>query len=190
MFVAVAVQQNLQGKEEGCMVLNVGQVAPPGINSNAPEAKLTVLPFDLSEFPGVNGTMTSKYVELPYKLKVKEGATWRTVKESEQEARGYGGLVFRLFMWAKTTQGGEFMVTCLPVALKDLDTMGEKTNSRTYPGIKVYKSKFTFSSPELVGQRFGLGNQPYMLVSGLEVGGGGAEPDLSEVMWLSSMTVK
>ena len=62
------------------------RVAAPVINSTdlwpeAPEAKLTVLPFDLSEFPTVNGVMTSNYVELPYKLKVKEGENWRTVKE-------------------------------------------------------------------------------------------------------------
>ena len=152
--MAVAVQQDLQGQEEGFRVLKVGWVAAPVINSKdlwpeASEAKLTVLPFDLSEFPEVNGTMTSNYVELLYKLKVKEGENWRTLKERKREARGYGGLVFRLFLWAKTTQGGEFMVTCLPVALKDLGTLGDKANSRTSPGIKVYKSKFTFSSPEL-----------------------------------------
>ena len=82
------------------------------------------------------------------------------------------------------------MVTCLPVALKELGTLGDKAQRRTYPGIKVYKSKFTFSSPELTNQRFGLGNQPYMFVSGLEVGEGEEEPDLSEVNWLTSMMVK
>ena len=49
----------------------------------APEAKLTVLPFDLSEFSAINGSMTSAYVELPCKIKVKEGENWRTVREGE-----------------------------------------------------------------------------------------------------------
>ena len=195
VFVAVVVQQNIQGQEEGSRVLKVGQVKPPVINSKdvwpeAPEAKLTVQPFDLSEFPAVNGLMTSGYVELPFKLKVKEGENWRSVKEGEREAKGYSGLVMRLFLWAKSTRGGEFMVTCLPVALKDLGTLGDKARSRAYPGIKVHKGKFVFSSPELEIQRFGLGTQPFVFVTGLEVEEEGQEVDLSQVNWLQSMAIK
>ena len=195
VFVAVVVQQNVLGQEEGCRVVKVGKVKPLVINSKdvwpeAPEAKLTILPFDLSEFPAVNGLMTSGYLELPFKVKVKEGENWRTVKEGERETKGYGGLVMRLFLWAKSTLGGEFMVTCLPVALKDLGTLGDKARSRAYPGIKVHKGKFSFSSPELAIQKFGLGTQPYLFVTGLDVEEEGQEQDLSQVNWLRSMDIK
>ena len=193
-YVAVAVQQSVLGAEEGTRVLKVGVVKPGVLNSKdlwpeAPEGKVTVLPFDLSEFPAVNGLMTSGFVELPFKLKVKEGENWKTVKEGERVDRGYGGLIMRLFMWPKSTTGGEFMVTCLPVALADRGTLGDMAKSRTYPGIKIHKGKFRFASPELPNQKFGLGNQPFMVLTDVEVGEDD-EVDLSNVSWLTSMGIK
>ena len=78
VYVGLAVQQNSQGEEEGCRLLKVGKVAPGTLNTKdiwpeADQAKLTVLPFDVSEFPAVNCLMTSGFVELPIKIKVKEG---------------------------------------------------------------------------------------------------------------------
>ena len=82
------------------------------------------------------------------------------------------------------------MVTCLPIALKDLATLGDRAQSRAYPGIKVHKGRFAFSSPELPVQRFGLGVQPYVVIMGLGLEDEGEEPDLSAVNWIESMTVK
>ena len=42
----------------------------------------------------------------------------------ERAGRGYGDLVMKLFMWPKSTAGGEFMVTCLPVSLAEVGTLG------------------------------------------------------------------
>ena len=194
VLVGLVVQQNMQGEEEGCRVVRLGKVTPAVLNSKdfwpeAPEAKLTVLPFDLSEFPSVNGIMTSSFVELPFKVKAKQGESWRTVKEGERRERGYGALVMRLFLWPKTIAGGEFMVTCLPVSLDEMGTLGGQVKSRAYPGIKIHKGKFKFSSPELQGQRFGLGNLPFLVVSGLDWE---AEDnvDFSTVHWMSSMDIK
>ena len=194
VLVGLVVQQNLQGKEEGCRVVKVGKVTPAVLNSKdfwpeAPEAKLTVLPFDLSEFPSINGYMTSGFIELPFKVKAKQGESWRTVKEGERGERGYGALVMRLFLWPKTVMGGEFMVTCLPVSLDEMGTLGGQVKSRAYPGIKIHKGKFKFSSPELPGQRFGLGNLPFLTVSGLDWEDED-NLDLSNVRWMSSMEVK
>ena len=193
-YVGVAVQQSVLGLEEGARVLKVGVVKPGVLNSvdlwpEAPEGKVTVLPFDLSEFPAVNGLMTTDFVELPFKLKVKEGENWKTVKEGERVERGYGGLIMRLFMWPKSTEGGEYMVTCLPVSQADLGTLGGMVKSRTYPGIKIHKGKFKFASPELSNQKFGLGNQPFVVLTDVEVGEDG-EMDLADVNWLTSMVIK
>ena len=68
--------------------------------------------------------------------------------------------------------------------------LGDKARSRAYPGIKVHKGKFVFSSPELEIQRFGLGTQPFVFVTGLEVEEEGQEVDLSQVNWLQSMAIK
>ena len=95
---------------------------------------MTVLPFNLSEFPSINGYMTSGFIELPFKVKAKQGESWRTVKEGERGERGYGALVMRLFLWPKTVMGGEFMVTCLPVSLDEMGTLGGQVKSRPAPG--------------------------------------------------------
>ena len=193
LLVGLAVQQTLEGEEEGCRVLKVGKISPAVLNSKdfwpeAPEAKLTVLPFDLSEFPAVNGVLTSGFVELPFKLKVKEGNNWRSVKEGERAERGYGSLSMRLYLWPKTAGGGEFLVTCLPVAMSELGTLGGHAKSRTYPGIKITKGKFKFAGQELPGQRFGLGIVPYVVITGLD--GEEDEMDFTSVNWMSSMKIK
>ena len=195
VYVGVAVQQSSLGEEEGCRLLKVGKVTPGTLNTKdiwpeADQAKLTVLPFDVSEFPAVNGLMTSGFIELPIKIKVKEGEQWRTVKEGERAGRGYGSLVMKLFMWAKSTAGGEYMVTCLPVPLAEVGTLGGHARSRSYPGIKVHKGKFKFSNPELPGMRFGLGNLPFMFVSGLNWEEEDDALDLNSVTWMQSMRIK
>ena len=195
VYAALAVQQSSLGEEEGCRLLKVGKVTPGTLNTKdiwpeADQAKLTVLPFDVSEFPAVNGLMTSGFVELPIKIKVKEGDQWRTVKEGERAGRGYGDLVMKLFMWPKSTAGGEFMVTCLPVSLAEVGTLGGLARSRSYPGIKVHKGKFKFSNPELPGMNFGLGNLPFIVVSGLDWEEGEDAVDMTNINWMSSMTIK
>jgi hypothetical protein len=195
VHVGLAVLQNRQGEEEGCRLLKVGKVSPGTLNTKdiwpeADQAKLTVLPFDVSEFPSVNGLMTSGFVDLPFKIKVKEGEQWRTVKEGERGGRGYGALIMKLFMWPKTTLGGEYMVTCLPVSLAEVGTLGGLAKSRAYPGIKVHKGKFKFSNPELPGMKFGLGNLPFLVVSGLNWEEGEDAVDLTSINWMSSMAIK
>ena len=195
VYVGVAVQQSSLGEEEGCRLLKVGKVTPGTLNTKdiwpeADQAKLTVLPFDVSEFPAVNGLMTSGFIELPIKIKVKEGEQWRTVKEGERAGRGYGSLVMKLFMWPKSTAGGEYMVTCLPVPLAEVGTLGGHARSRSYPGIKVHKGKFKFSNPELSGMKFGLGILPFMFVSGLNWEEEDDALDLNSVTWMQSMRIK
>ena len=58
------------------------------------------------------------------------------------------------------------------------------------PGIKVHKGKFKFSNPELPGMRFGLGNLPFMFVSGLNWEEEDDALDLNSVTWMQSMRIK
>ena len=53
----------------------------------------------------------------------------------------------KLFMWPKSTAGGEYMVTCLLVSLAEVGTLGGLARSRSYRGIEVHKGKFKFSNP-------------------------------------------
>ena len=54
----------------------------------------------------------------------------------------------------------------------------------------MHKGKFKFSSPELPSMKFGLGNLPYMVVSGLNWREEEDAVDLTNVNWMPSMTIK
>ena len=54
----------------------------------------------------------------------------------------------------------------------------------------MHKGKFKFSNPKLPGMRFGLGNLPFMVVSGLNWEEGEDAVDLTRINWMASMTIK
>ena len=194
VIVGIAVQQDSLGASQGCRVLKVGRVAPSDLNSkdiwpDSPEAKVQIPAFCVSSFGDYNGMMATPYADIEFKIKVKEGDNWTTVKEGERENMGYGGMAMRMFLVPGSCEGGFYTIMAVPVTLKKVGSLEGEPASRSYPGIKIARGKFKFASPETEEQKFGLGIQPWFIVSDLleEAEGG---QDLSGVNWLSSMTVK
>jgi hypothetical protein len=194
IYVSVVLLQDAQGGVQGSRLLKAGKVAAKEINSKdiwpeAPEAMVKILVFDLSDLTSEYGGMTSKFVELPFKVKVKEGAVWRTVKEDERAERGYGALSMKLYMWPKSIKGGEFMVVCVPRGLNELGELGGQVDTNSFPGIKIHKGHFEFSSPEAEKDKYGMGNMPFIVAAGVEWDEG-VPVDVTNINWMSSMVMK
>ena len=194
VIVGLAVQQDSLGAGQGCRVLKVGRVTPGSINSrdlwpDSPEAKIVISPFCVSKFGDYNGLMVTPYADIDFKIRVQDGESYTTVKEGERENLGYEGMSMRMFMIPSSSEGGDYVIMAVPVTLKNVGSLEGQATSRGFPGIKIAKGKFRFASPETAEQKFGLGIQPWFIVSDLveEVEGG---LDLTAVNWLASMEVK
>ena len=103
--VGVVVQFHSSGKIEGARMVKFGKVSPKDIVSTdlwpeAEAAKISFPEFDLSDFGDFNGSMSTPYIELPFKVLEKTGegenVRWKSVKQGERENKGYGDLSFRL----------------------------------------------------------------------------------------------
>jgi len=164
--VWVVVMFNVEGQLEGAKLTKCGKVKPAIMNTkdvwlNAPEGKLVIPEFDLSEFGDEKGYMTSRYAELVYKVKVKQGEQWKSIKKGELEQRGYGAVVFRCNFLPVAVDRMKFVVTLVLGELKTLTaTYGQDVTSRGFPGIRVHEGRARLISPEEREQRFGLGLQP------------------------------
>jgi hypothetical protein len=193
IYVGLAVQQAVSGELEGCRVVKVGIVEPADLNTiefwpEAPVGVVKIAPFDVSEFPSSNGMMVSKYVLMNFKIKVPdENGVYKTVKEGERAARGYSGLIMRVFFVPKSIAGGDYMVTVMPV--NEVGDIVVQYEAPEYPGIKVHGGKFKFSSPEGPEHQFGIGNLPYFNVSEVDWVGG-VPQGVQDITWAASMVVK
>ena len=193
VWVGLAIQFSILGEEEGFRLLKVGKVMPGEMNSldfwpNALEEWLIIQPFNISAFPFYNGILTSAYAEIPFKLKVKEGEVWKTVRVGERENQGYGDIAMRINFVPTATMGGDYMVVGVPVNVSSLGTLGEKVHSRSFPGIRVHKGKFKFANPELPMHCYGLGIQPFYIVSDVRMNEDGMV-DPEGVKWPTSMMI-
>jgi hypothetical protein len=194
VIVGLAVQQDSLGASQGCRVLKVGRVTPALINSrdiwpDSPEAKIVISPFCVSKFGDYNGLMVTPYADIDFKIRVQDGGNYTTVKEGERENLGYEGMSMRMFLIPSSSEGGDYIIMAVPVTLKKVGGLEGQATSRGFPGIKIAKGKFRFASPETAEQKFGLGIQPWFIVSDLvEEEEGGL--DLTAVNWLASMDVK
>ena len=194
VIVGVAVQQDSLGASQGCRVLKVGRVAPKDLNSkdiwpDSPVAKVQIPAFCVSKFGDYNGLMATPYADIMIKIKVQDGENWTTVKEGERENLGYEGMAMRMFMVPHSSEGGDYTIMAVPVTLKNVAGLEGRPSSRSYPGIKIARGKFKFASPESAEQRFGLGIQPWFVISDLPEEKEGGQ-DLTGVNWLSSTNVK
>ena len=142
--VGTVVQFTSRGEMQGCRVVKFGRVKPGDMNSrdfwqDAPEAKLVFPDFDLSIFAEINGMLTTPYIELPFKVTVKREGRWKVVKAAQLVDQGYGGLIARLNIVPISNKRVKFYVLGLPTSLTDLGRLGDRANSRGYPGIKIHQ---------------------------------------------------
>lgn len=192
--LAMLVQTTSRGDIQGCRAIKCGKVKPSDINTRdfwpeAEEGKLCIPEFDISIFDDYNGCLTSPWTEVPFKVKVKNGQNWQTVKAGVRRDRGFGDLVMRINFVPITLTKAKFLISALPVSLAELGQLGEDTRSRAYPTIKIYEGRANLASPELENQRWGLGIQPFFLVADAEMDQQG-ELQLTNVTWPSSAEVK
>ena len=192
--VGVAVQLNTRGEVEGCRALKAGVVSPKEINTKeiwpeAEEGKLVIPPFEVGEFRDTNGLLSTPWKDLKWKIMVKQGNNMRAVKRKELVDRGYSDLSFRLNISTVSNSKMEMMVVAVPCSVDDLASLGEEVHSRGFPVIKIWKGAARLVTEEEPEQRFGLGVQPFYIVSDAGLGVDG-EVDVAEVTWPASAEVK
>ena len=186
---------NVDGELEGAKLVKCGKVKPLDLNTrdvwpDAPEGKLSIPEFDLSEFGDLNGYMTTSYAELTYKVKVLHGEQWKSVKKGELEKKGYGNLVFRCHFVPVSVERMKYVITVVPGDLRTLtSTYGQEVTSRGFPGIRVIEGRAKLISPEEREQRWGLGLQPLFHVVDAPLDAQG-EMDTSTIGYPSSENIK
>ena len=167
--VGVVLQLNTAGVVIGSRMVKFGSVQPKEINTldvwpDAEGARLVIPNFDLSIFEDFNGLMSTPYAELPFKVMVKAGETWKTLKKGEMEGKGYGELSFRLHCRAIEPEKVKFTVVAVPGSLAQLSAhYGDKVASRGFPGIKIVEGRAKLVSKE--ERRFGLGIEPFFMIT-------------------------
>ena len=173
--VGVVVQFNSAGKIDGGRMVKFGKVSPKDIVSTdlwpeAVAAKILFPEFDLSDFGDFNGCMSTPYIELPFKVleKVGEGeeVRWKSVKKGERENKGYGDLSFRLHVRTVDVENIKYVVVAVPCALAQVtSTYTADATSRGFPGIRIHEGRGRLITREEVEHRFGIGIEPYYVIS-------------------------
>ena len=169
--VGVVVQFSKDGEIEGSRMVKCGLVKPKEINSKdiwpeSEEGRLQIQEFNLSSFGDQNGFMTSRHCELDFKILVKKGAAWKIVKKGEYEQRGYSNLAFRANFVPLGVDKAKFLITAIPGDVATLrGTYGSEAGSRGFPGLRVHEGRAKVVVAEEVEHRWGLGIQPFYLVS-------------------------
>ena len=192
--VGVVVQHTARGKIEGCRLVKCGKVKPAPFNTvdiwpEAEEAKISIPEFDLSVFGDYNGILVSTWEEVPFKVRVQqEDGSWKPVKAAEKD-RLYGLLTMRIMFVPITLTKMKFVIQALPCSKATLQQLGEDTRSRAYPGIKIHEGRANIIAEELSTQKWGLGVQPFFLVSDATLDGEGFI-DPTGVHWPTSTDVK
>ena len=183
------------GEIEGTTLVKCGKVAPKEMNSldvwpEAEEARLVFPEFDLSDFGEYNGMLSTPYVSLPFKVMRRKGEAWQSIKKGDLENRGYSDLSFRLSFVPLGPTRVKFLVSVVPGSMDSLvNTYGQDVASRAFPGIRVHEGRAKLVRVEEREQRWGLGTQPFYVVSDGNLDETG-EVDLSAVRFPSSMTIK
>ena len=193
--VGVVVQFNSEGQIEGSRLVKCGIVKAKELNTtdvwpDAEEGRLVIQEFDLEDFGDINGSLTTRYVEIPYKVLVRKGESWKSVKKSERENKGYSNLVFRTHILPLSAQKVKFLTVAVPGEIKTLvSTYGQESGSRGFPGIRIHEGRAKIVSPEEVEHRWGLGVQPFYLITDGVLDSQG-EVDTSLVRFPGSMDIK
>ena len=165
--VGVVVELNTSGVLVGSRMVKFGKVVPKPMSSKdvwpeAEEAKLSFPAFDLSQFGDFNASMSTPYVELDYKVSVKQGEVFKVVKKGELEEKGYGELAFRLHCRTIDVETVKFVVVAVPCALAQvMSTYGAEATSRGFPGIRIHEGRAKLVTKEEDEHRHGLGIEPF-----------------------------
>ena len=192
--VGVLVQLNTAGVVMGCRMVKCGTVSvPKEINTidvwpEAEGARLVIPNFDLSVFEDFNGLMSTPYAELPYKVMVKSGDVWKSVKKGELAGKGYGDLSFRLHCRTISPEKVKYTVVAVPCSLAQLPSKyGDKVGSRGFPGIKIVVGQAKLVCKD--ERKFGLGIEPYFMITNPKIDEQG-EIVTENLRFPSSMEVK
>ena len=175
--VGVVVQFNSEGKIEGARMVKYGKVQPKDIVSSdlwpeveAANVKISFPEFDLSDFGDFNGSMSTPYIELPFKVLEKfgegEDVRWKSMKKGERESKGYTDLSFRLHVRTVDTENVKYVVVAVPCGLSQIAAAyGPDATSRGFPGIRIHEGRGRLVTREEAESRFGLGIEPFYVVS-------------------------
>ena len=194
-LVGTAVQFSMEGDIEGVRLLKCGTIKPKEMNTKdiwpeAEEARLVFPEFDLSVFGAFNGSLTTPYQDLTFKVMERNGENWKVVRKGQYTARGYSPLAFRVNFLPLSASKMKFLLSAVLGEADSLQaTYGEDVNSRGFPGIRIHEGRATIVTPEEPEHRFGLGIQPFFLVRGAPLVEDG-EVDTTEVQFPSSMGAK
>ena len=195
--IGACVQCTPQGVIEGVRVLKCGKVKPKEMHAHdvwpaSEEAWIVVPEFDLSVFGDFNGTLTTPYRDLPFKVMVRTGTgdNRKPVKKSQWEAKGFSNLAFRVNFTPLSASKAKFLLSAIPGSVDTLETLyGEEVHSRGFPGIRIHEGRAKLVTPEEQEHRYGLGIQPFFVFRGARVDEGG-EVDTSELEFPASMDTK
>jgi hypothetical protein len=193
--VGVVVQFNSAGEIKASRIAKCSLVKPKELNTRdvwpeAQEGRLVIQEFDLSVFGDFNGCLTTRYGELPFKILIKKGESWKGVKKGEYELHGLGSLVFPTNFIPLSQDRSKFLISAIPGDLKTLQaTYGGDVGSRSFLGIRVYKGRAKMVTSEEEEHRWGLGLQPFYIVSDAAQDAQG-KVDTTNVSFLGSMAIK
>ena len=193
--VGVVVEMLASGVLEGARMVKFGKVAPKSkpakdVWPEAEEGTISFPEFDLSDFGDFNGCMSTPYVELPFKLSVKQGEVMKVIKKGELEAKGYSELSFRLHCRTTDQETVKFVVVAVPCALAQVtSTYTAEATGRGFPGIKIHEGRARLITKEEDEQRLGLGMEPFFRLSNAQLDQNG-EVMTDGVMYPTSMSIK
>ena len=169
--VGVAVQMNMAGAVLGARMVKFGRVSVKSMNAKeiwpeAEDASLEIDDFDLSDFGDFPGFMSTPYAELPFKVMVKEGDSWKALKKGELVSKGFSDLSFRLHARTVDTEKVKFTVLAVPCAVSMVvANYGESAGSRGFPGIKIHEGRAKLVTREEDESKFGIGIEPFYHVT-------------------------
>ena len=193
--VGIVVQLLISGELEGARMVKFGKVAPKNKSTKdvwpeAEEGTLSFPEFDLSDFGDFNGCMSTPYVELPFKVSVKQGDVLKVVKKGELEGKGYSEMSFRLHCRTIDQETIKFFVVAVPCALAQVtSSYGVEATSRGFPGIRIHEGRAKLVTKEEDEMRIGLGIEPYYRLINAKLDQNG-EVVTEGVKFPSSMSIK
>ena len=193
--VGIVVELLTSGMLEGARMVKFGKVVPKSKSTKdvwpeAEEGTISFPEFDLSDFGDFNGCMSTPYVELPFKISVKQGEVMKVVKKGELEGKGYSELSFRLHCRTIVQETVKFVVVAVPCALAQVtSTYGVEATSRGFPGIKIHEGRAKLVTKEEPEMRIGLGIEPFYRLLDAKLDEN-SEVMLEGVKYPSSMSIK
>ena len=195
--IGVIIQADKEGELLGARLAKCGRVKPKEFNTvdfwpaaGGEAGRLIIEEFDLSIVGEQNSFMVTRWTDLPFKILVKKGSVWKSVKKAEYEERGYSSLVFRGHFIPVRVDKAKFVITAVPGEAATVhNTYGAEAGRRGYPGIKVHEGRCKILVSEEPEHRCGLGVQPFVMVTDCSVDERGTVIT-ADIRYPSSMNLK